>query len=265
MFFERLTEKMSDPVSLANAFAYGTADKRIEVLRKIGETGSISQAAREAGISYKAAWQAIDTLTNLTGVSLVEKIVGGIGGGGAKLTDEGLQLLRIAGALEKKRQEVLDEFREEKIDAIDARFSRLSIRTSMRNYLPCRVKGLKMSGQIVRVCLEVHESMAVLVARITRTSAELLALKPGLAVVAMCKATAVRVSGEARSSGLSTANQFQGTVSRISKGEKEDEITIELFPGLQLVGFASAGEEIETGGQIQASVDESAVVVALLP
>jgi molybdate transport system regulatory protein len=39
------------------------------VLRRVGQTGSISQAAREAGISYKAAWQAIDTLTNLSGAN----------------------------------------------------------------------------------------------------------------------------------------------------------------------------------------------------
>ena len=256
---------MSDSVSLANAFSHGTADKRIEVLRKIAETGSISQAAREAGISYKAAWQAIDTLTNLTGVSLVEKSVGGIGGGGAKLTADGLRLLEIAGVLEKNRQEVLSRFQQEKADTIDARFSRLSIRTSMRNYLPCRVKGLKMSGQIVRVCLQVHENMSVLIARITRTSAELLALKPGMAVLAMCKATAVKVFEEANSSELSVANQFQGTVTRVSKGDREDEITIELLPGLQLVGFALSEKKIETGDQINASVDESAVVVALLP
>lgn len=256
---------MSDSVSLANAFAHGIADKRIEVLRKIGETGSISQAAREAGISYKAAWQAIDTLTNLTGVSLVEKVVGGIGGGGAKLTGEGFRLLQIASVLEKNRQEVLSQFQKDEMDAVDVRFSHLSIRTSMRNYLPCRVKGLKMSGQIVRVCLQVNENMPLLIARITRTSAELLALKPGLAVVAMCKATAVRVFDEAVSSDLSVANQFQGTVTRISQGDQEDEIAIELLPGLQLVGFASSGKKIETGDQIQASVDESAVVVALLP
>ena len=256
---------MSDSVSLANAFAHGTADKRIEVLRKIAETGSISQAAREAGISYKAAWQAIDTLTNLTGVSLVEKSVGGIGGGGAKLTADGLRLLEIAGVLEKNRQEVLSRFQQEKADTIDARFSRLSIRTSMRNYLPCRVKGLKMSGQIVRVCLQVHANMSVLIARITRTSAELLALKPGMAVPAMCKATAVKVFEEANSSELSVANQCQGTVTRVSKGDREDEITIELLPGLQLVGFALSEKKIETGDQINASVDESAVVVALLP
>ena len=256
---------MNDSVSLANAFGHGTADKRIEVLRKIGETGSISQAARETGISYKAAWQAIDTLTNLTGVSLVEKVVGGVGGGGAKLTDAGSRLLDIASGLEKNRQEVLSRFQEDNADTIDARFSRLSIRTSMRNYLPCRVKGLKMSGQIVRVCLQVRENMSVLVARITRTSAELLALKEGMAVLAMCKATAVRVFGEVDAADLSVANQFQGTVTRVSEGVKEDEITIELFPGLQLVGFAPSLMHIRSGMQIHASVDESAVVVALLP
>lgn len=256
---------MADSVSLANAFAHGTTDKRIEVLRQIGQTGSISQAARKAGISYKAAWQAIDTLTNLTGVTLVEKVVGGVGGGGAKLTGEGERLLQIAGVLEKKRQEVLDQFQGEKIDAVDARFSHLSIRTSMRNYLPCHVKGLKMSGQIVRVCLAVNDTLPVLIARITRTSAELLALKPGLQVLAMCKATAVKISDEANTSDLSVANHFCGTAARISTGDKEDEVTMELSPGLQLVGFASAEKKIRLNDRVFASVDESAVVIALLP
>lgn len=122
-----------------------------------------------------------------------------------------------------------------------------------------------MNGQIVRVCLQVHENMSALVARITRTSAELLALKEGMAVLAMCKATAVRVFGEVDAADLSVANQFQGTVTRVSEGEKEDEITIELFPGLQLVGFAPSLMHIRSGMQIHASVDESAVVVAMLP
>ena len=93
-----------------------------------------------------------------------------------------------------------------------------------------------MNGQIVRVCLQVHENMSALVARITRTSAELLALKEGMAVLAMCKATAVRVFGEVDAADLSV-----------------------------LVGFAPSLMHIRSGMQIHASVDESAVVVALLP
>ena len=30
------------------------------------------------GVSYKAAWQAVDTLTNLAGVALVERVVGAL-------------------------------------------------------------------------------------------------------------------------------------------------------------------------------------------
>ena len=75
---------MQQSESLVNALGHGLADKRIDILRQIGQGGSISQAARAVGVSYKAAWQALDTLTNLAGVTLVERVVGGVGGGGAK-------------------------------------------------------------------------------------------------------------------------------------------------------------------------------------
>lgn len=49
----------------------------------MGQAGSIPQAASDAGVSYKAAWQAIDTLSNLKGQAQVDHPVGGTGGGGA--------------------------------------------------------------------------------------------------------------------------------------------------------------------------------------
>ena len=71
--------------SLAGALGHDLSDRRIGILRQIGALGSISRAARAVGVSYKAAWQAVDTLTNLAGVALVERVVGGAGGGGARL------------------------------------------------------------------------------------------------------------------------------------------------------------------------------------
>ena len=71
------------PLPLADVLGYEASDKRIDILRRIGQAGSISEAARGAGVSYKAAWQAVATLTNLAGVPLVDKAVGGAGGGGA--------------------------------------------------------------------------------------------------------------------------------------------------------------------------------------
>ncbi|WP_343593612.1 LysR family transcriptional regulator, partial [Paracidovorax wautersii] len=75
-------QERAPQLAYSEALGHGLADRRIAILRHIGEGGSISQAARAVGVSYKAAWQALDTLTNLAGVPLVERLVGGAGGGG---------------------------------------------------------------------------------------------------------------------------------------------------------------------------------------
>ncbi len=48
-----------------DALRHEAVDKRLQILRLVGECGSISEAARRAGVSYKAAWQAVDTLGNV--------------------------------------------------------------------------------------------------------------------------------------------------------------------------------------------------------
>jgi molybdate transport repressor ModE-like protein len=80
---------MGERALSARAMGYAQADKRLEILHLVALHGSISQAARVAGVSYKAAWQAIHTLTNLAGEPLVDSSVGGAGGGGARLTTAG--------------------------------------------------------------------------------------------------------------------------------------------------------------------------------
>ncbi|OXH85109.1 molybdenum-dependent transcriptional regulator, partial [Burkholderia multivorans] len=59
---------------------------RIALLAAIGDTGSITRAAKAVGLSYKAAWDAIDTMNNLAGEPLVVRSTGGKGGGGTTLT-----------------------------------------------------------------------------------------------------------------------------------------------------------------------------------
>ena len=75
----------ADPVLLTHLLNE-TIDKRLDILRRVADVGSISEAARGAGVSYKAAWQAIETLSNLAGGPLVEKVVGGRSGGGTRIT-----------------------------------------------------------------------------------------------------------------------------------------------------------------------------------
>eukprot|EP01034_Spumella_vulgaris_P032504 gene32504-40114_t len=142
---------MPASLSLSDALGHALSDKRIDILRQIGQGGSISQAARAVGVSYKAAWQAVDTLTNLAGTPLVKRAVGGAGGGGAVLTEAGQQLLTAADAMAQARGAVLARWQAD--PHAGRAVARLAVRTSMRNQWPCVVQGVQVHGQIVLVHL----------------------------------------------------------------------------------------------------------------
>ena len=55
---------------------------RISLLEKIDEYGSITKAAKSVGISYKTAWDVVNMINNLAEKPLVNRSVGGKGGGG---------------------------------------------------------------------------------------------------------------------------------------------------------------------------------------
>jgi len=259
-------------LQLAGALGHEVADKRLDILRRIGEVGSISEAARAAGVSYKAAWQAIDTLSNLAGTALLERTVGGAGGGGAQLTAAGHQLLAAAELLHRTRAEVLARIALSHVaGAAPAtplpRLGGLGLRTSMRNQLPCTVEAITPHGQAMRVSLALPDGTA-LVSRITQESVELLGLRPGLAVLALCKATAVSVvppaTGATAPTGRHTgSNTLRARATRVSRAAAGGEVALALDCGLQLVGFSAAGGGITLNGPATALIDESAVVIAL--
>ncbi len=248
-------------LQFSQALGHDAADKRLDILRRIGQVGSISEAARGAGVSYKAAWQAIETLSNLAGQALVEKAVGGSGGGGARLTPAGQRLLQAAELFAQARASVLSRLDHDSPGGIrPADLLGLGLRTSMRNQLPCRVSALESDAAQVRVTLDLADGRR-LHSRITGESAELLGLVPGLPVIALCKATAVTVADVlAPRPGV---NLLHGTVGRISAAQHGSEVSLQLLPGLHLVGFTPAGVALQPGQPAMAAVDESAVVIAV--
>eukprot|EP01030_Chromulinospumella_sphaerica_P015685 gene15685-15502_t len=199
------------PLFSTEALGYDVVDKRIDILRRIGDGGSISEAARAAGVSYKAAWQAVDTLTNLAGTPLVERTVGGSGGGGAALTEAGYQLLRVAASLQTLRQRAFKQLAASSGDT-PWRMTGLGLQTSMRNQLPCTLVSMKRSGRTVKVLLQLSNA-SPLASHITRESAELLALQPGMALLALAKATAVRVIAH-HDPAPPGSNRMEGRVAR---------------------------------------------------
>ena len=94
-----------------DAIAFGPG--KAELLEAIHRTGSISQAAKSMNMSYRRAWQLVDTMNQCFQSALVETQTGGSHGGGAVLSEFGLQVLQKFRQMEQKANQTLaDEFAE---------------------------------------------------------------------------------------------------------------------------------------------------------
>lgn len=68
---------------------------KIALLEHIASGGSLSQAARELGMSYRRAWQLLESVNCAFRERAVLTAKGGRGGGGARLTPFGRLLIRV--------------------------------------------------------------------------------------------------------------------------------------------------------------------------
>lgn len=66
---------------------------KADLLEAIRDTGSISAAGRNLGMSYRRAWLLVDELNRHLGAPVVEAVTGGARGGGAALTRVGEEVL----------------------------------------------------------------------------------------------------------------------------------------------------------------------------
>ena len=87
---------------------------RAELVELIARTGSINKAAKQMGMSYKKAWEMINSLNAQAAKPIVITQVGGKKGGGTVVTGEALQLIkfhqllreRFAAFLEKETKDL---------------------------------------------------------------------------------------------------------------------------------------------------------------
>jgi molybdate transport system regulatory protein len=77
---------------------------KADLLERIAQTGSISGAGREMGMSYKRAWSLVDEMNSAFSTPLVQSSRGGAKGGGATLTEAGQTVLEAFRKLETKME-----------------------------------------------------------------------------------------------------------------------------------------------------------------
>ena len=78
------------------------------ILQAVHEEGTITKGAQKLGMSYRYAWGVIKKIEKKLGIRIVETFKGGnVGGGGAKVTEYGLQLIKAFSKLNSEFEEVL--------------------------------------------------------------------------------------------------------------------------------------------------------------
>ena len=95
-------------VTISDSFYIGPG--RADLMGLIAETGSITEAAKRMGMSYKRAWSLVQALNEGFGAPLVEAARGGKEQG-ASLTAAGQEVLeRYRAMQEATRQAIAQEF-----------------------------------------------------------------------------------------------------------------------------------------------------------
>lgn len=204
--------------------------KRLALLEQIAEQGSITRAAKAAGLSYKAAWDAIDELNNLSEQPLVSRSVGGKGGGGARLTPAGERLLALQRRLQALQMQLLQAAGD---DADLELLGRLMLRTSARNQLTGRVHAIHAQGHNDLITIELPGGKH-LQALITHDSTENLQLSAGSSVVALIKAGWLELQPLSQPADVER-NALEGRVEQILPGgDGPSEVRVSLANGQTL-------------------------------
>ena len=85
-------------ILLASSIAIGPG--KAALLHAISETGSIAAAGRQMGMSYRRAWLLAKTMNACFREPLIDAVKGGVGGGGARLTAMGQEVLSLYRTME---------------------------------------------------------------------------------------------------------------------------------------------------------------------
>lgn len=215
--------------------AGGLAGKRwMDLLESIDRTHSISAAAKAINLSYKAAWDAVEAMNNLSDKPLVVRSKGGKGGGGTELTARGKQLVVTFKAVEAENARFLDNLNSriknpQKNLKQDLRIiGRLTMLTSARNHFAGKVVQIKKGAVNDEVELALPGGER-LVCVITHESVQTLGLDIGSEAVALIKASwVIAAIPGGPNLKLSARNQLKGKIKRLTPGAVNTEVIIEL-------------------------------------
>ncbi|WP_432463114.1 TOBE domain-containing protein [Agarivorans sp. QJM3NY_33] len=268
-----ITQPLLGKIKLCSELGPFLSDSRIRLLDGIQQHGSLSAAARALPMSYKAAWDALDAMNNLSEKALVIKQSGGKNGGGSVLTEYAKRLIALHKALELEYQQAFEQLKPQLSQPLKisnhevAHFRqlmrRLSFRSSARNQLFGQVEAIQLGqvNSVIKIAVSEHLTVT---AMLSCESMECLGLALSSEVLCLIKAPQLMLyQGE----GLKVAadNQFTGRVSRVIRGAVCDDISIELADQKTLAAMvpseSAANLDLTENTEIKLCFSASSVIV----
>ena len=244
---------------------------RVALLEAIRDAGSMTRAATAVGVSYRTAWDRVQGMNNAAGRPLVERSVGGAGGGGTVLTPYALELIAAFRELERAHAQVLGRLSKSTARPGDVlrSLAALGLRTSARNQLVGTVSEVQRGAVNAVVALALPGGVDRIHAMLTLWSLRELGLKKGVQAVALIKAPSVFVAtDDGNALALSVSNALRGSVTKLRIGPVNTEVQARLAGGQTMVAMVSGDSAqrlaLRAGSAVRLLFQESSVIVGVV-
>lgn len=244
------------------------ADKRIHLLEQIAVHGSLSTAAKAAGLSYKAAWDALNAMNNLAERPLTVAATGGAGGGGTRLTDEGRKVVLMFRAIEREHLNSLARL-EKTLGDVDyylPLLQRISMRISAKNVFSGTVCEIVRDISVAQVVLELKSGNKI-TAVVSNDSVDALTLTVGVSAYALVKASSVMIAKEPGGLSISAKNLIRGHISKITESAVLGEVVLAIGAGETITATITDGSvkklALQEGDEVWAVIKATSVIIGV--
>lgn len=259
-------------LAMTSKAGLNVGEDRFRLLEAIDRLGSISAAAKDVGLSYKAAWDATNALNNLFARPLVVARPGGKYGGGAEVTPAGHKALRAHRHLTESLSRLLTELevslsgeRNGLEQSLPSLWSFL-MKTSARNCFYGTLVRIATGAVSTEVALKISETTTLTII-MTNQSAQSLELSEGQAAFALIKASMPILVPEIESIRTSARNQIHGAVLSLDKGAVNTEVILDIGAGKTLAAIitndSAEALEFKPGTRCYALIKASQIVLGV--
>jgi molybdate transport system regulatory protein len=211
----------------------GTIDRRLMLLlQAIEQSGSINQAAKQVGLSYKGAWLIIEKANNLSPKQLISSATGGYMGGGTRLTDAGKGLVDLFQQLDLQYQAFLKQLNQNLNQNSYAQLllEPLSIANSASNQLFGTIILIQPAEDAVEIVAQLIGGERI-AASLSVTEIDGLDLNIGKPILLLIPGHLISIARDSIPSHFAARNVVHAAVTRVKELGPETEVKVRLIGG----------------------------------